>query len=285
MNSKPNKWIAGVLGLFITPIGFLYVSKPLWALVVLLLSIFVGGISFVYFSIQDGMILWFLSLLFYIGFAIVIFQLAKNYDKKRRWYSRWYGLIFIFLVFILPILYVRLFYFDFYNIPSSSMSPNIMKGDAIIVSKNGCGNYELFGMKLANKLPNENCVMQRGDVIVFEYPKDKSIDYIKRIIGLPGDIISYQANILKINGEVVNHKILFNGFSEILIEEKLSDTSIQIQHLNRGKIKDGTWNVPKNQYFVLGDNRNNSADSRHWGFVPQENIIGKLYYTFNKTKK
>ncbi len=284
VNSKPNKWIAGLLGFFITPLGFLYISKPLIAAAVMFFSFFMGFVSFAYLPIRSGLILWVFALLFHIVMAIYLFNQVNN-SNNRAWYSRWYGLLLVFLIVVIPVAYVRIFTFGFYNIPSSSMAPTLLEGDSIIVSKKGCGNYKVFGKKIADIVPNDGCSLKRADVIVFEYPKDMEVDYIKRVIGLPGDTVAYQDGKLYINNKIVEHKLLFNGFSEILIEEKLGNKTYHIQHRNRASIKDGFWKVPKNQYFVLGDDRNNSADSRMWGYVPQENIIGKLYYTFNKTKK
>ncbi len=273
------------MGIFLPSFGLLYIVKPFWALIVFFFSLTFGFISFAYVSYANE--LYFIGLVWIIRLSIgvYVFNTAKSLVKQRFWYSRWYGLMTIFLLIIFPLILFRIFYFGLYTIPAESMSPTLEVGDSIVVSKKGCGNYKIFNKEVFRHISTNDCTIKLGDVIVFEYPNDRSVPYIKRVIGLPGDTVSYQEKVLTVNGEVIEHKILFNGVSEILIEENLGDKSYQIKHRNRSYLKDGEWHVPENHYFVLGDNRDNSADSRMWGFVPKENIIGKLYYTFNKSKK
>lgn len=123
------------------------------------------------------------------------------------------------------------------RVESISMQPNLFAGDFVIV----------------NKLAYKYGEPQRGDIIVFLYPPDpEQVPYIKRIVGLPGDQIHIEDGDLYVNGK---------QFTEPYIDVRT----------NRG----GDWSVPDDSFFVLGDNRNNSSDSRGWGMVPQENVIGK----------
>ncbi len=285
VNSKPNKWIAGLLGVFFPSFGLMYVAKPLLALIFLVFSFIIGFINLAYVPLGYEFhfigFVWFVRLI--IG--VYVFALAKSMLIQRPWYSRWYGLLPIFLLIIIPLVLLRIFYIEFYTIPAESMSPTLNVGDTIVVSKKGCGNYKLFNQIILKKSLTENCIINYGDIIVFEYPNNRAIPYVKRVIGLPGDTVDYRSRVLTVNGEIIEHKILLKETSDILIEENFNNRSYHIKHKTRSYIKDGTWHVPANHYFVLGDNRDNSADSRMWGYVPQENIIGKLYYTFNKTKK
>lgn len=128
------------------------------------------------------------------------------------------------------------------RVESISMQPNLYAGDFVIVNK------------LAYKFGSP----QRGDIIVFRYPPDPTqVPYIKRVIGLPGDEV-----------HIADGKVYING--ELLIEPYLTVTT------NRG----GDWKVPENSLFVMGDNRNNSSDSRSWGMVPMENVIGKALLVY-----
>ncbi len=281
MNWKPNKWIAGLLGFLFAPIGMLYVARAKYAFL-FIMSVFGLAALFVVFRIQiNPNIKLTLSIVMPFIFAIVTFLLAKKICKKRPLYSRWYGIIIVFSLFALPYFIAKVYFFEIFSIPSSSMAPNIVSGNYIVVKKQGCGNHKFFGYPISKTAITKRCSIARGDIIVFENPQDSNVDYLKRVVGIAGDSISYSDNILILNNIIVEHNLKFNGFSEILIEEIIDDESYQIQHMNRGKIPDGKWVVPNGEYFVLGDNRHRSADSKQWGFVPEENIIGKLYYVFN----
>ncbi|MFK8013474.1 MAG: signal peptidase I [Marinicellaceae bacterium] len=282
MTKKPNKWVAALLGFFISPLGLLYVGKPLFAILVLILNLMLNFYAQFYASERLDFFITIFMWSFFGFIAVYTYNKAIKFDRKRSWYNRWYGLIGISLTFVLPILIVRIFTIEFFYIPAASMSPILNKGDHIMITKTGCGNYKLFGFQVHKTEKTNACSIERGSVIVFEYPNDTRIDYVKRVIGLGGDKISYYDKVLKINDKVIENNIMAIEDNDTILQERLGDLSYQIIHIRNRKVKDGEWIVPEGSYFVMGDNRDNSADSRIWGFVPQQNVIGVLYHVFEK---
>jgi signal peptidase I len=204
-----------------------------------------------------------------------------------------------FFPVILAVFVLRSFLFEPFRIPSGSMIPTLRIGDLILVNKWQYGirlpviNYKL--VEIGNP--------QRGDVMVFRYPNQPSQDYIKRVVGLPGDRIDYSADrSLKINGEVVplkadgeffddsraqnyrqyverlgttDHRIIFSDESSAPIVPALQHTNPSACRYADGGV---SCTVPPNSYFMMGDNRDNSEDSRYWGFVPDRNIVGRAFF-------
>jgi signal peptidase I len=184
---------------------------------------------------------------------------------------------------IFPVLFVvlliRSFFIEPYKIPSGSMIPTLMIGDFILVDKNIYG----YKLPLTNMTLIDNETPKRGDVVVFKYPENKNINYIKRVIGLPGDLIIYKDKTLFVNGNKYNQIKTSHDFDPI----EIADGTVSYEHneyknyliLNQNE---STFNfkykVPPESYFVLGDNRDNSNDSRYWGPVPKENLVGKAFY-------
>jgi signal peptidase I len=190
-----------------------------------------------------------------------------------------------FFPVILIVLLVRSFLAEPFRIPSSSMMPTLLIGDFILVNK---FSYGLRLPVLDTKLV-EVGEPQRGDVVVFRFPKNPSQDYIKRVIGLPGDEIVYRNKTLYVNGtEVPTESIgkyigAGSGRDMTGADEKL-ELLPEVQHriLQRAGTffvpqGEGLWKVPEGHYFVMGDNRDNSEDSRYWGFVPEANLVGKAF--------
>jgi len=201
----------------------------------------------------------------------------------------------IALVFIL-----RSFLWEPFKIPSSSMVPTLLVGDFILVNKYAYG----IRLPIVNKKIIELNDPQRGDVMVFKYPKDMSQDYIKRVIGVPGDTVTYENKRLTVNGKPVDytplddylddqHPIYHKQFTENLpgktagVPHRILNTDTK-RTLDLGAVENFphrsaceytydkfTCIVPEGNYFMMGDNRDNSADSRYWGFVPDKNIVGK----------
>ena len=186
---------------------------------------------------------------------------------------------------VLAIVFVlRSFIAEPFQIPSGSMEPGLVKGDFILVSKFHYGlRMPVFGNTLvAIDEP------RRGDVMVF-FPPDDPRYFIKRVIGLPGDVIEYRNKQLTINGEQIDTQELggeppYNP-QKFVAQEKLdsADATVQwvvgIDRRSNQKVvwagPEGRWEVPQGHYFMMGDNRGNSHDSRGWGFVPEKNIVGK----------
>ncbi len=199
-----------------------------------------------------------------------------------------------FFPVILIVLLFRSFIAEPFKIPSGSMMPTLLVGDFILVNKFAYGlRLPVLGTKI---VPVGE--PKRGDVFVFRYPnpdhdpKKEGVDYIKRVIGLPGDEITYRNKTLYVNGQEAPQTLLgpFVGTGEEgrkmagteVADEALPEVTHQIlkfPSLSRGGME-GTWHVPAGHYFAMGDNRDNSEDSRYWGFVPEENVVGKAFLTW-----
>lgn len=216
---------------------------------------------------------------------------------KQPWWLDWTAGLFpvLFVVFVL-----RSFLFEPFKIPSGSMIPTLMVGDLILVNKFHYG----VRLPVLNKKITEGNAPERGDVMVFRYPPQPTLDYIKRVVGIPGDKVAYLNKRLTINGEEVPTSELPDFFDTdamryfTQLEEKLGekphkllntkDMPAFVQGASQFPFRDHctytvegvTCTVPEGQYFVLGDNRDNSLDSRYWGFVPEENIVGKAFFVW-----
>tara|TARA_Y100000590_G_scaffold59811_1_gene63609 strand:- start:5030 stop:5776 length:747 start_codon:yes stop_codon:yes gene_type:complete len=181
---------------------------------------------------------------------------------------------------LLLVLFIRSFIIEPYRIPSGSMIPTLVVGDFILVNKYQYG----IKMPITNQILYSNNNPDYGDVIVFQYPLDKRINYIKRVVALPGDRIDYINKQIFINHKKISHKIVSKNEiskkdigSGKIIEEKLFNNEHMILVDKKTFGQDFSYIVPKATYFVLGDNRDNSNDSRYWGPVPEENLIGEAF--------
>ncbi len=188
-----------------------------------------------------------------------------------------------FFPVIVIVLFLRSFLVEPFRIPSGSMMPTLLNGDFILVNKFAYG----IRLPVINQKIIDVSLPERGDVIVFRYPEDPSIDYIKRVIGLPGDRIEYRDKVVYVNGRPLPQQVKgtyigkgtaigMTGASlreEKISEERVHDILIREERLAR----DGIYVVPEGHYFVMGDNRDNSNDSREWGTVPEEYLVGKAF--------
>lgn len=182
-----------------------------------------------------------------------------------------------FFPVLFVVLVVRSFLVEPFKIPTGSMEPTLLAGDFILVNKYAYGlRLPVVGTKI---LPMDD--PQRGDIMVFKYPENPRINYIKRVVGEPGDKISYYNKELRINGELMSQKLLAQlppsqpQFS--VLEEDLGVLTHKIKTYMGGHLSPGEWTVPEGHYFVLGDNRDNSRDSRVWGFVPDDLVVGQAF--------
>ncbi|MBC7918789.1 MAG: signal peptidase I [Rhodoferax sp.] len=219
---------------------------------------------------------------------------ARETLLMQPWWLDWTAGLFpvIITVFLL-----RAFLFEPFKIPSGSMIPTLLVGDLILVNK------FTYGLRLPvlNTKITEGNPPQRGDVMVFRYPPKPSQDYIKRVIGVPGDTVAYRNKRLTINGEVLDTQAIPEFFDEDAMryfkqfEEKLGGKKHRLLNsddapafVSGASAFDGregcvytvegvTCKVPAGHYFMMGDNRDNSLDSRYWGFVPEKNIVGKAF--------
>ncbi len=187
-----------------------------------------------------------------------------------------------FFPIILVVLVIRSFVVEPFRIPSASMLPTLHIGDFILVNKFTYG----IRLPVINTKIIELNEPERGDVIVFRYPENPSIDYIKRVVGLPGDTVGYFDKTIYINGEPVAQRDkvkpeeLFNLSSSRseLRSEQLGEHEHDILVNMQIRLVEGETIVPDGHYFVMGDNRDNSKDSRFFGTVPEENLVGKAFF-------
>jgi len=188
---------------------------------------------------------------------------------------------FLFPV-VLIVFILRGFIAEPFRIPSGSMLPTLEIGDFILVSKFNYG----IRLPVLNKKIIETGNPERGDVVVFRYPENPSVDYIKRVIGVPGDEIGYYNKVLYINGKIAEQQpkgdYPFGYYNFKRSIENIADPGVKHDIIvsDLQPASDFVLMVPENSYFVMGDNRDNSRDSRVWGFVPDENLVGRAFFVW-----
>ena len=210
----------------------------------------------------------------------------------------WFKSNFLSLFYaILIAIIIRTFFFQAFFIPSSSMEPTLLVGDRIFVSKFSYG-YSKHSFPFSLPLINERVLFsepERGDIIVFKTPENLRIDYIKRLVGLPGDKIQMIDGILHINDIPVKRKkirsetkLINNGqIRNLLVYEETLPNNISYETFDMGNTRaDNTSEIfiPEDSYFFMGDNRDNSKDSRFVGSVPKNNLVGKAQIIFFATE-
>lgn len=180
-----------------------------------------------------------------------------------------------FFPILFVVLLLRSFLMEPFQIPSGSMLPTLEVGDFILVNKFAYGlrlpalRYEIISLDDP----------ERGDIMVFRYPEDSSVNYIKRVVGTPGDHVRYENKRLYINGQPLEMDFQARLPSGDLFEEKLGGEWHRLMYdRNRSDpAVEGEWVVPDHHYFMVGDNRDNSRDSRYWGMVPDDHVVGKAF--------
>jgi signal peptidase I len=227
-------------------------------------------------------------------------EAARREILRQPWWLDWTAGLFpvILVVFLL-----RSFLFEPFKIPSGSMVPTLLVGDLILVNKYHYG----IRLPVINKKIISNHEVARGDVMVFRFPEDTSVDFIKRVAAIPGDEVSYLNQKLYVNGQLVpvqsqgdyydedsmqyrtrfmeklgekEHQLLVNPLRQPLFHPDRRDGPFPYQDNCKYSPEGVTCKVPAGYYYMLGDNRDNSRDSRFWGFVPDENIVGKAFFVW-----
>jgi len=186
-------------------------------------------------------------------------------DKAKKWLIEFIVIIAVFLI-------IRTFFVQAFNIPSGSMKPTLLVGDFILV----------------NKLVYRFTEPRRGDIVVFKWPLNPKIDFIKRIIGMPGDTIEIRGHRVFINGKELPLKLVGKDkdgeYERLIYEETLPNGVKHLIALYKNppvpRVNLPPTKIPENAYFVMGDNRDNSEDSRYWGFLYRDNIVGKAFVIY-----
>ncbi len=232
-------------------------------------------------------------LLIWLLDKLVFKQRATRGKGQEAWWISW---AYDFWPVLALVLVVRSFLVEPFNIPSESMVPTLQIGDFILVNKFNYG----VRLPLVNTKILDSGHPKAGEVVVFRYPENPKINFIKRIIGVPGDSIVYHDGLLTINGRAIPHVAKMQGSPEFehFYTETLGSHAHTIRELdgvfsgnqapfvsslNNGEYlgragHDWAVKVPAESYFVMGDNRDQSADSRWWGFVPDSNLAGRAFY-------
>lgn len=262
MNNKPRRqWLAALLTILETGLGHIYAGKLkrgmilfcINQLLILLVIVFV-------LVVKPGVTHMIIAALVLIAFAVycivdaVLIAGRNKHNYQPTKYNRWFVYVGFPVVAWLLLqactsLIVVPYMVQAFKMPTGSMEPTLLVGDHILIDKH---IYRSNAPK-------------RGEIIIFKYPHDAKVIYVKRLIGLPGDTVEIVGRAVYINGETLKE-----GYVQFLDPSSVFD-------------RYGPLRVPARQYFVLGDNRDNSQDSRFWGCIPEENLLGKpiiIYWSF-----
>ena len=276
MIKRRKPWLAALLSFLCPGVGQLYNGNLRWALAAFPIGIVISLVSSFYLADSFQKLLTALA----IGFVFDIVFAVQAYREARRLgevplqkYQRWWAYIgFAVLLYGVPDGYGTLYPERFlsFQIPSESMVPNLLIGDRLVAD----------GWAYQNKEP------QRGDVIVFKYPRDESIVYVKRLVGLPGDTVELKDGELFINGELqpqvaLGAQVLQQGWAFMDYREKLGQKEHVLRRAVHSSLDNfGPVTVPSDKFFAMGDNRDRSADSRAWGFVSREQLLGRMSFIY-----
>ncbi|TQK07197.1 signal peptidase I [Herbaspirillum sp. SJZ107] len=304
--STPKPWLAALLNIVLSPFGLLYAGQGRLAILFFVVQVAIGITAFVA-SGNVVAVLGLLQIVLIVTGAIIAYRRARAAaDQPRPWYARWRGMLLIVMSMALVATLLRMFLYEPYKSPSTSMLPTIGVGDRILVQKIGYGHVSTFGLHLAT-LPH-TAALKRGDLIVFDRPLKPAETYIKRVVGLPGDRVAYRDGHLIVNGQDTRISQLSDFADPELpylwrrYRNRLDGVQFDTLAKNEGegmllKARPEAPNipfidrcvytnvevrcdVPAGHYYVMGDHRDNSVDSRYFGFVRADQVIGKVVGIF-----
>jgi signal peptidase I len=256
---KRRPFLAAIATFGVFGLGQLYNGKPRKAIVAYAMLLAIGVFFIVApISARFSWLVVYLALQLLLCLILIV-DAVRDARREReinlRWYNRWYLYLALMIIqaFVILPLQVKLCKLSTaaYSIPVGSMKPTIEIGDKLIAD-----------MKAYKKLPP-----QRGDLLIFRFPKDESITYIKRVIGLPGEKLEIIEQTVYINGQPLKE-----SYTRFMLPKSTNQSFGYVQ-------------IPENHYFVLGDNRDNSRDSRHFGFVQRSQILGQARYLYWSTNR
>ncbi len=280
---QPRKWLIILLGILSPILAFLYIGKGRWALGCFALTLCAIFLMPFYAVVQ--FVLPVFNLIALISACVLGFR-----AQPVTW-GRLHTVLKVAVSLCVALLLARVMFFNFYHVPSASMLPTIQQGGYLIAKRWGLGYFNRFtghSFDLSQ--------LQRGEVIVFDYPVKPSETFIKRVIGLPGDQISFDKGTLLLNGKkqilrvqpqsspyIAYYDEQIGSQPYTIVRMLDQDFSANYQFIKNCPVinKLNVCTVPAGQVFVLGDNRDQSADSRFWGYVPAQNIIGRVIWVHN----
>ncbi|TVP83473.1 MAG: signal peptidase I [Thioalkalivibrio sp.] len=216
----------------------------------------------------------------WLVWAVLRRRLSPERQQQMPWYVDYSRSFFPVLLIVLVL---RSFVAEPFRIPSGSMMPTLLVGDFILVSKFSYG----VRLPVTRTRILETGSPERGDVAVFKYPRNPAEDYIKRVVGIPGDLIEFQDRTLHVNGEpqptepVGTYEGVGSGrmmTGATVFREHLGEAPHEILRWERSSGMSGSVRVPEGYYFMVGDNRDNSNDSRMWGFVSEDLLVGRALF-------
>lgn len=277
---QPRKWLIILLALLSPVLSFLYIGKGKWALGCFLLTL--GTI----FLLPAYPVMRYVLPLFNLGALITVCALGFRQQAITWW--QLHTVLKVAASVCALLLLLRVVFFNVYRVPSASMLPTIQQGSYLVVKRWGAGYFNrLLGLSFDIQQ------LQRGEIIVFDFPPKPSETFIKRVIALPGDTVAFDQGNLWLNGQkqplrIQPHSSPYVGyFSEQVGKQPYTivrmldqDLSARYQFMQSCPLINTlkVCTVPAGQVFVLGDNRDQSADSRFWGYVPAQNVIGKVVW-------
>lgn len=229
---SPKPWLAALLSILFSPFGMLYVALPKWALTYFALQVLVSVIDRL--AGQPSIFWAALSVLIIVVCAVHAYWAAKRYpaNRPRPWYSHLRFVVLPIVSLIALIFFLRIFFYEPFRAPSSAMAPTLPRGSTFLIKKWGYGHYGVFGISIYQS--DITSPLRRGDVIVFDYPVDPNITYVKRLIGLPGDLVTYKDKVLSVNGKLVKREA---------IGEKLDDADLKYTKIFQESIDGSSYSI------------------------------------------